>query len=194
MARPGRKCCVCIADPVLLAKTNALLEAGESFRAISALTGFNKFAIQRHKRHAFPPTESEPENLDDLQLSERRLESLANRLEAQYSAAIACSDGKLGVDILKTLSRVEAERHHRIVDRKEDEANADASDPIKAGAPCPAFLDYVKNKVAQAYNRAVVTGMVWCPFGCNKPVDPRIIPERIRAYMEANSGNLNIAN
>jgi len=172
------------------AKVNALLEAGESYRAISSLTNFDRFAIQRHKKHAFPQPEVIEENLDDLQLSEKRLASLADRLETQYGCAIATGDGKLGVDILKTLSRVEAERHHRIVDRKQAEVDADANDPIKAGTPSPAYMDWIKNKVRNAYNQAVETGgMVWCPMGCGRPVSPQTIPERIRIYQESCNGS-----
>ena len=109
--RPGRPCKICVAPPMDCAKVDALLEAGESYRVISSLAGFDRFSIQRHKKHAFPQPEVIDDNLDDLQLSERRLEGLATRLEQQYAAAISCADGKLGVDILKKLSRVEAERH-----------------------------------------------------------------------------------
>jgi len=198
MARPGRKCRIC-SDPTLCAKVNALLQTGESVRAVASfanasLASVDRFAISRHKRHAFPAPEIENENLDDLQLSEKRLEGLATRLEQQYAAAIACADGKLGVDILKTLSRVEAERHHRIVDRRQAEIDNNTSDPIKSGAPSPAFLDYVKTKVHNAYNQAVETGgMVWCPMGCGRPVNPQTIPERIRLYQESH-GHDSIAN
>jgi hypothetical protein len=178
---------------VLAAKVDALLQTGESIRAVAALTGVDRFAVARHKKHAFPQAEPEPENLDDLQLSEKRLASLADRLEAQYSAAIATADGKLGVDILKTLSRVEAERHHRIVTRKQAEIDDAESDPIKAGSPSPAFNDYLLKRFEELRAQEQKVGKVACPL-CNSrsPVDfmfPQTFRKRARQLL-VNDGYL----
>jgi hypothetical protein len=183
--RPGRPCKIC-SDPVLAAKVDSLRETGSSFREIAALTGANKYAVQRHCRHSGPQTETEAENRGELEHTEKRLESLASRLEQQYAAAVACGDNKVALDVTKVLARIETERHNRIVMRKQAEADDAESDPIKSGAPSPTFLDHVKNKVAQAYDKAVSSGTaVWCPFGCGKPVDPRIISTRIKAVQES---------
>jgi hypothetical protein len=194
--RPGRKCKICsAADPMLLAKVDALLESGETYRTIASLTGFDRFSIQRHKRHAFPQAEAEPENLGELELSEKRLASLASRLEQQYTAAISCGDNKVALDVTKVLARVETERHNRIVDRKQAEIDNDLADPIKAGAPSAAYMDWIKNKVRACYAKQIaVANWAWCPMGCGKPVDPKIIPERIRIYLEAHAHDSAITN
>jgi hypothetical protein len=121
--------------------------------------------------------------------SEKRLASLADRLEAQYSAAIACADGKLGVDILKTLSRVEAERHHRIVDRRQQEA--DDLDSEKQMWPTSKMADNVLAKVCAAYEKMIAFGMTWCPLCSARPVNPQTVQEFIRSHANVHDSAAN---
>jgi hypothetical protein len=187
--RPGRPCRIC-ADSVLAAKVDSLRAAGESLRAIAALTGADRFSVQRHCKHGGPQAETEDKTLSEVELSDRRLAALADQLRSQYAAACSAGDNRVALDCTKALTRIESERHRRIIDRKQAEADADASDPIKAGTPSPAYLDYIKNKVRNAYASQIAThGWVWCPMGCGRPVNPQTIPERIRIYQETHDNS-----
>jgi hypothetical protein len=179
MARPGRKCRIC-ASPLDCAKVDALISSGETLRAVASLTGFDRFSISRHKRHAFAQPESEPE-LDELQLSEQRLKSLADRLEMQYTAAIASADGKLGVDILKMLSRVESERHRRIIDKRQAEVDAPKNPETDCGSP--EFHDALLRKFEQLRVQERALGKVSCPFCGSDSPNSFMFPKDIRVRM-----------
>lgn len=175
---------------MLAAKVDSLRATGESLRAIAALTGADRFSVQRHCKHSGPQAETEDKTLSELELSDRRLAALADQLRSQYAGACSTGDNRVALDCTKTLTRIESERHRRIIDRKQAEVDADASDPIKAGTPSPAYLDYVKNKVRNAYaSQIAMHGWVWCPMGCGRPVNPQTIPERIRIYQETHDNS-----
>jgi hypothetical protein len=184
--RPGRPCKVC-ADSVLAAKVDALLQTGESLRAIAALTGADRFSVQRHKRHAFPQAEAKPENLSELELSDQRLATLSDQLQQQYAAAVTCGDAKLAVEIVKTRARVETERHSRLLEKQETEADDATSE--KNLWPTVQQYDNVKTKVYAAYEKWKANwGWVTCPVCENiKPIDPKIIPAKIKHYLETHA-------
>jgi hypothetical protein len=149
--RPGRKCKIC-SDATLAAKVDALLLSGESARAVSALTSVDRFAVARHRKHALPHTVAAPENLSELELSDRRLADLAEQLRSQYAAAVACGDNKVALDVTKTLARIEAERHRRIVQREAAET-ATTNTPDRTD---PAFFDEIMRRYRDpAYRIAV---------------------------------------
>jgi hypothetical protein len=173
MARPGRPCKIC-SDAVLVAKVDSLLQTGESVRAIAALTGVDRFAIARHRRHSgFAPAVAPDPDLDELQLSERRLESLANRLEQQYAAAVSTGDNRVCLEVTKVLSRIESERHHRLVDRKQKESDDD-NDKLKEW-PTILQATNVKRKVDEAHARDVANGAIMCPVCGGRPVTQKQI-------------------
>jgi hypothetical protein len=183
MARPGRPCKIC-SDPTLCAKVDALLQTGESHRAVSALTGTDRFSIQRHKKHAFPQTASEPENLSELELSDQRLATLSGQLAAQYAAALTTADNRTALDILKVSARIEAERHSRLLEKAEAAAQDD-NDPEKQLLISPAQYDHVLKKVRSAYAKAVEDGAIMCPLCSARPVNPRTVQEFIRSHADA---------
>jgi hypothetical protein len=152
---------------VLVAKVDSLLATGESYRTISALTGVDRFAIQRHKRHSGAQPEAEPE-LSELELSDKRLAALSDQLEAQYAAALAVSDQKLAVEVLKTRSRIEGERHKRIVTRGQKETDDD-NDKLKEW-PTILQATNVKRKVDESHARAIANGAIMCPLCNARPV------------------------
>jgi hypothetical protein len=182
--RPGRPCKIC-SDPTLRAKVDALLQTGESYRAISALTGTDRFSIQRHKKHAFPPPVAEEENLSELELSERRLAELADQVRAQYASAVASGDAKVALDCSKVLSRLEIERHNRIVTRKQAEIDAPKNPEDDAGSP--EFHDSLLRKFESLRQEQTRAGRIACPVCASRsPVDyyfPGDVLERMRRYL-----------
>ena len=187
MGRRGRRCSVCGRDPIVLAKIGALRETGESYRAISALTGINRFSIARHFRHSGQPADADPlAPVDELAQSDERLYALANQLSVQYAAAISCGDNKVALEITKVLARLETERHHRIVKKVQTAAASNANNP-QAGAPSVEFCDGVLASHRAFIEKEKSWGMIPCPC-CEDPsalVYPRQIRERMDAIQRA---------
>ena len=185
--RRGRACPICIADPMLRAKVDSLLESGAAYREISALIGFDKYKVARHRKHAFPAVANPVPAGDELGQCDERLHALANQLSTQYTAAISCGDNKVALEITKVLARLETERHRRIVIRKQSEIDNPESDPLKSGAPSSAFLDHVKNKVWESFAKACGQGAIMCPCCGGRPVNPATVLGKFREYENRNT-------
>jgi hypothetical protein len=121
MARP---CPICVSDPALLAKVNALIASGESANAVAVASGFNKFAIQRHKRHAFPAITVDDNSLSPLARSEKRLNELASRAEQSWLGAVATGDARGALDVLKSQIRLALDLHSRLIEKAEQATEA----------------------------------------------------------------------
>jgi hypothetical protein len=158
MGKRGRPCPLC--TPELREKTNALIAAGVSFAEIAAFIGSNKYAVSRHKKHAFPTPTDPPEPLDELAESDQRLATLSVELSAQYQAAITVADSKNALEIQKVRSRVEVERHKRIVSKQQNAVETSAND----GKQSIEFSDALIARVAE-YERK--SGICAC---CHQPL------------------------
>jgi hypothetical protein len=192
MGARGRPCKLCT-SPELSRRVAALVASGMSYPEIATATDCNRHAIGRHVRHSRLVPVVETENLSEVELSEKRLATLSFRLEAQYAAALACADSKVALDITKVLARVETERHHRIVARKQAESETEA-DPEKRGAPSSEWLDMTVRKVRESRARDLQNGYVVCPICSFGRVHPKHIVERLQLLKAENnehSGNRN---
>jgi hypothetical protein len=172
MGARGRPCQICL-SPELKVRVEATRETGASYREIAALVGLDKFKIARHFKHSASQAQpiAETENLDELQVSDQRLATLLARLEAQYSAAVAVGDSKVALDITKVSARLEAEKHNRLVARKQADLDSVETD----GRPSVAWMDALhrKGRELTAYREkriavALASGYCWCPL-CSLP-------------------------
>jgi hypothetical protein len=134
MGARGRPCQICL-SPELKVRVEATRETGASYREIAALVGLDKFKIARHFKHS--PARPVADGLSELELSDKRLATLADRLEQQFASACVVGDQKLALDATKALSRIETERHRRIVKKVEEEAQTGN----KANANTPEKID-----------------------------------------------------
>jgi len=163
----GRPCKICL-SPELRVRVEATRETGASYREIAALVGFDKFKIARHFKHSAPAQPvAETENLDELKVSDQRLATLLARLEAQYSAAVSVGDNKVALDITKVSARLEAEKHNRLVARKQ--AELDSSDKVNPNTPekIDGLLKIYEQKKVEREKREqdlVARGFVHCPL------------------------------
>jgi hypothetical protein len=178
MAKPGRTCGIC-ASPELALKADGLLASGFSLVEIAAQLGVSKYTVSRHGRHSvtkLSDTEAE-------KLPENKLDVLYDRCEQLFHSLAASGDAKGASNILAIQARLATAAVQR-EEAEQQEIDADVNDPLKA--PSPEYMNWIKNKVHDAYERAVTAGgMVWCPIGCGRPVNPLTIPERIRIYQES---------
>jgi hypothetical protein len=183
MARP---CPICVSDPALLAKTNALLASGETVKAVADASGFNKYAVQRHKRHAFASV-AEVESLTELEKSERRLNELASRAESQWVAACASGDQRAALTILQSQIRLQLGRHTRLVEQQEKQVEAEADDPKNPKPGSVAWFDSLVRKSREFRATELSWGKIPCP-ACESPsstVYPREIKTRMAAIVAA---------
>jgi hypothetical protein len=187
--KPGRVCSIC-ASPEIALQCDGLIASGDfTLAQIATTLGISKYVVSRHSRHSVTKlSDAEAEKLP-----ENKLEILFDRCEALYSALAGNGDIRGAGEILKVQTRLATTLAER-EESKQQEIDADANDPLKA--PSPEYMNWIKNKVHEAYERAVTAGgMIWCPMGCGRPVNPQTIPERIRIYQEAHGHtNSTIAN
>jgi hypothetical protein len=168
MARPGRHCPVCDADPITRTKIESLRETGRSYREINALiSGFDVHKISRHFKHVGKAA-AEVTKLSPLEKSERRLAELSERAEASWLAAVSSADPKVAWDVLKSQIRVQLDHHARLVEQAEEKAATEATD--KDSWPTPAQFDNVLAKVRAIRARDLAPGMCMCPICNARPV------------------------
>jgi len=166
----GKKCPLCL--PENSGKADALIASGVSYNDVGLALGVSKYSVSRHARHsASAQPIAETENLDELKVSDQRLATLLARLEAQYSAAVSVGDNKVALDITKVSARLEAEKHNRLVARKQADLDSGETD----GRPSVAWMDrfsregveltaYREKRIAEA----LASGYRWCPL-CSLP-------------------------
>jgi hypothetical protein len=149
--------------------------AGSSYAEVGASVGLSRHTIARHARHSAQPfAETEGENLSELELSDKRLATVADRLEQQFASACAVGDQKLALDATKALARVESERHRRLSDKQQ--ATTEAAE--KSGLSKPEDFDRLVEVVRNYAEQKIAQGWVRCPL-CNPGhycvVEPEII-------------------
>jgi hypothetical protein len=179
MGLRGRPCRVCL-NPELQARVESERETGASYREIAALVGLDKYKIARHFKHsgqaasALPVAEAEDENLSELELSDKRLATISQRLEQQFASACAVADQKLALDATKALARVESERHRRIV--KKTEAATDAANG--KGGPSIEYFDDLLRTQEKYKIEQLSEGKIICP--CCEDQFHLVFPATIR--------------
>lgn len=168
MARP---CPICVSDPALLAKVNALIASGESANAVAVASGFNKFAIQRHKRHAFPAITFDDNSLSPLARSEKRLNELASRAEQSWLGAVATGDARGALDVLKSQIRLALDLHSRLIEKAEQATEAAKVDNKNTPEHIDELLRLYREKKdarLQRESKLKESGYIPCPL-CTTP-------------------------
>ena len=167
MGARGRPCKICL-SPELKVRVESERETGASYREIAALVGFDKFKIARHFKHSAPAQPiADTDGLSELELSDKRLATLADRLEQQFTSACAVGDQKLALDATKALSRIETERHRRIVKKVEEEAQTGDKANPNTPEKIDGLLKIYEQKKAEREKREqdlVSRGFVVCPL------------------------------
>jgi hypothetical protein len=174
MGLRGRPCKICI-SPELKSSVDAQMSAGESYVAIARATGINKFAVARHRKHAFPDIATEDKKLSPLERSERRLAELSSRAESQWLAAASTGDSRAALDILKSQIRLALDLHARLVEKA-------ATSTDKKNAPTFDDYDAALRTYREQQKRKPETGIA-CP--CCLSCGSRVRPEEIRSRWAA---------
>ena len=169
MGARGRPCRVCAGDVMLLEQINSMLKSGSGSTALAKLfPTYSKDQIARHKKHTSLPTAPTVSG-DELAESNERLAELANELRLQYAAACSAGDSKLALDCSKALSRVEVERHKRIVKKVEDDAQGGDKLDLNTPEAIDRLLSEYRERKDQRQQREAelrARGYLNCPM-CN---------------------------
>ena len=189
MAKPGRICSIC-ADPAVAFQVDARIAAGDcSLAQIATQLNLSKYAISRHSRHAV----SKLSDAAVEKLADNKLDMLFDRCESLYSALAQNGDIRQASEILKVQTRLA----QTLAEREETKQEAESVDPHDPEKTITVEqFDTNKNKVLAAYAQwREKWGWVTCPV-CehNRPIDPRIIPAKIKAYLETSNVNSSATN